>query len=61
VDAVARAESELPGKETSIGAFTVLPAPAKSTAAARTSAIPEPVSLAVFGTGMLLLLRRRRS
>jgi uncharacterized protein (TIGR03382 family) len=28
---------------------------------AATSAIPEPVYLAVFGTGLLLLLRRRRS
>ena len=37
-----------------------LPAQVEPVAPARTSAIPEPMSLAVFGTGLLLLLRRRR-
>ena len=37
-----------------------LPSPGPASSAARSSAIPEPMSLAVFGTGLLLLLRRRR-
>ncbi len=41
--------------------LTVLPIQTEAMSAARTSTIPEPVSLAVFGTGLLLVLRRRRS
>jgi len=33
---------------------------AEDRAAARALPIPEPVSLAIFGTGLLLLFRRRR-
>lgn len=40
--------------------LSVLEGPALPTAPARTSTIPEPLYLAVFGTGILLLLRRRR-
>ena len=38
----------------------VLPAQVEPVAPAQALAIPEPLSLAVFGTGLLLLLRRRR-
>jgi hypothetical protein len=59
---------EAPGADTpqdvSTGALPttlpVLPAQVEPAAPARNSAIPEPMSLAVFGTGLLLLLRRRR-
>jgi hypothetical protein len=40
--------------------LSLLPAQVEPASKARTSAIPEPMSLAVFGTGLLLLLRRRR-
>lgn len=42
-------------------ALPALPETLEPVSAARPSSIPEPVSLAVFGTGILLLLRRRRS
>lgn len=41
-------------------ALSVLPAQAEPAAPTRNLTIPEPMSLAVFGTGLLLLLRRRR-
>lgn len=42
-------------------ALTALPDRIVPVSTVRPSSIPEPVSLAVFGTGILLLLRRRRS
>ena len=49
----------LPG--VSAVALSALPETLEPVSAVRPSSIPEPVSLAVFGTGILLLLRRRRS
>lgn len=40
--------------------LTTLPLTPESPKSGDRTTIPEPVSLAVFGTGLLLLLRRRR-
>jgi hypothetical protein len=57
---ISMASAQGGAEEAVSAAIPILPEQVNTAAPVRASSIPEPVSLAIFGTGLLLLLRRRR-